>query len=319
MAQQLPLALLCHTQSSNNGDDIQAIAVRRMLHRHCPDRPVEFYLERDTGALFRADDLSVAPPGTKVACVISGWWDGQYTNNFPPSADTVENPLVISFHVNETKKDESYDWLDRGYSLSQPRSLCDPERLALLKNRRVGCRDPHTVRKFHAQGYMHAYLSRCMTMTLGMHLPLVPWGQRSGMYAVDVYPHSAAVAEHIPESVRSRLVLLSQVWEGDLGDIHGKMAAAEDLLDKYRKAQLVITSRLHVALPCLSFGTPVIFSFYNMEDVRFQGLLDTVAVLGRDTVHWDNLRAHTKRPYDWELKVELLSQTVKRWVQTGRE
>ena len=38
-----------------------------------------------------------------------------------------------------------------------------------------------------------------------------------------------------------------------------KFAMAEDLLHKYAKAKLVITSRIHCALPCLALGTPVIF------------------------------------------------------------
>ena len=34
---------------------------------------------------------------------------------------------------------------------------------------------------------------------------------------------------------------------------------AKKLLDKYSKAKLVITSRLHGALPCLALNTPFIF------------------------------------------------------------
>jgi exopolysaccharide biosynthesis predicted pyruvyltransferase EpsI len=34
---------------------------------------------------------------------------------------------------------------------------------------------------------------------------------------------------------------------------------AESVLKKYASAKLVVTSRLHCALPCLAFGTPVIF------------------------------------------------------------
>ena len=52
---------------------------------------------------------------------------------------------------------------------------------------------------------------------------------------------------------------------------------AEDLLHKYAKAKLVITSRIHCALPCLALGTPVIFvnGFDSFVDsCRFDGILE---------------------------------------------
>src|SRR5690606_28318532 len=38
-----------------------------------------------------------------------------------------------------------------------------------------------------------------------------------------------------------------------------KFLLAEELLRKYSTAKLVITSRIHCALPCLALGTPVIY------------------------------------------------------------
>jgi hypothetical protein len=52
---------------------------------------------------------------------------------------------------------------------------------------------------------------------------------------------------------------------------------AEELLHKYAKAKLVITSRIHCALPCLAMGTPVIFvnGFDSFVDsCRFDGILE---------------------------------------------
>ena len=34
---------------------------------------------------------------------------------------------------------------------------------------------------------------------------------------------------------------------------------AKKLLDKYARAKLIISARLHGSLPCLAFNTPVIF------------------------------------------------------------
>src|SRR5690606_30999823 len=56
-----------------------------------------------------------------------------------------------------------------------------------------------------------------------------------------------------------------------------KFKMAETLLKKYAKAKLVITSRIHCALPCLAMGTPVIFvnGFDSFVDsCRFDGILE---------------------------------------------
>jgi hypothetical protein len=53
----------------------------------------------------------------------------------------------------------------------------------------------------------------------------------------------------------------------------------ENLLRRYASAKLVVTSRLHCALPCLGMGTPVIF--INSEGLsagRFEGLLELLRV-----------------------------------------
>ena len=62
-----------------------------------------------------------------------------------------------------------------------------------------------------------------------------------------------------------------------------KFWQAEELLSRYAKAQLVITSRLHCALPCLAMGTPVIFIHPKYhEDTRFAGLREILNGYGPD-------------------------------------
>jgi hypothetical protein len=56
-----------------------------------------------------------------------------------------------------------------------------------------------------------------------------------------------------------------------------KFALAERYLNEYADARLVITSRIHCALPCLAMGVPVIFinAFHNpVDNCRFGGILD---------------------------------------------
>ena len=44
----------------------------------------------------------------------------------------------------------------------------------------------------------------------------------------------------------------------DERDHNALMTLAKNLLNKYASAKLVITSRIHCAIPCLSLGTPVL-------------------------------------------------------------
>lgn len=69
------------------------------------------------------------------------------------------------------------------------------------------------------------------------------------------------------------------------------LAKAEDLICKYSKAQLVVTSRIHCALPCTGVKTPVIFMLNkDMESEknmfgspgRFGGLVDFFRVMVYD-------------------------------------
>ena len=45
-----------------------------------------------------------------------------------------------------------------------------------------------------------------------------------------------------------------------------RFSVAEDFLNKYATAKLVVTSRLHCAIPCLAFGTPVIFIHFGFKN-----------------------------------------------------
>ena len=99
MIDDVPLALLsCGASSSNLGDQVQNIAVRQLLSRFLPHRTIEYYLDRDTGVLLNVRTLErVNDPSIRVAMVYSGWFDGSYTDNFPPNSELVSHWLIISF------------------------------------------------------------------------------------------------------------------------------------------------------------------------------------------------------------------------------
>ncbi len=55
-----------------------------------------------------------------------------------------------------------------------------------------------------------------------------------------------------------------------------RLKIAEEYLDKYSKAKMVITTRLHAALPCLSMKTPVLMLNMATDQYRYSGLHELV-------------------------------------------
>jgi hypothetical protein len=133
------------------------------------------------------------------------------------------------------------------------------------------------------------------------------------IYAVDVDPELFAAL--VPKEIQQRAIHIThefppreatimtrvkwnaayyglrsvQRWDGAqplLGGLVGKLnkrrhvyrtQRAEELLRTYSGAKLVITTRLHCAMPCLAMGTPVILLRRDIdEDPRFGGLRDFV-------------------------------------------
>ena len=54
---------------------------------------------------------------------------------------------------------------------------------------------------------------------------------------------------------------------------------AKKLLDRYAKAKLVISTRIHGALPCLALRTPIIF-INKKYDIRYPGLYELLNTIG---------------------------------------
>jgi hypothetical protein len=58
-----------------------------------------------------------------------------------------------------------------------------------------------------------------------------------------------------------------------------KFRRAQRFLDHYACAAYVVTSRLHVALPCVALGTPAVLLTPDPDDVRFSGYEDMLTIL----------------------------------------
>ena len=95
----------------------------------------------------------------------------------------------------------------------------------------VGCRDPYTLDAVNKISGLKGILSYYATCTFDIYD-----GPRSGV--LRKYHGEKEIPDNAPWGLQ--------------------LAMAENLLNRLKTAELVYTDRLHIALPCISFGTPVI-------------------------------------------------------------
>lgn len=270
---------LSYSTSLNLGDNIQTLAALPFLPR------VDYWIDRDNFELQNNKVLELETKPVKV--IYNGWMDGRWCN-WPPHPRL--QPLFLSFHVNEEETSEAYKSLDRYKSLTG-KSLLDRSVVDYYRTREpIGCRDYSTVEKFKKVG-LDAYFSGCLTLTLGLHQKLIPQTERCGIYKVDVENSLATrlVPNHILAQAKTKTHLLKTQKPNQ-----EKLHLAQELLNEYASASLVITSRLHCALPCLAFGTPLIFLHSNMNDCRWRGLTELMNAFGPksslDGIDWNEVK-----------------------------
>jgi hypothetical protein len=215
----------------NVGDDFQAIAAKRFL----PADAIPIHREL----------ISEFNHHSPVRVVVSGWfmqegasyWDlpgAPPERSWPPSPQV--DPLFISLHLTQTFH----------------ATVFAPSSVEYLRaHAPVGARDMGTLEAL-CERDIPCYFSGCLTLTL----PSTPTRRRDVIYLVDL---DAATTGYIRSRTRTPIVELT----------HGKpilalltpehrLQYAEHVLGLYRAAKCVVTTRLHAALPCLAFGTPVL-------------------------------------------------------------
>jgi len=283
-------------RTENIGDEIQSIAARQFLPR------VDVYVERDS--------LNNVVSDEKIKLIMNGWFTHK-PENWPPSPDI--EPLFISFHITP----------------SAAHQLTSPQSIKYFKQHEpIGCRDYYTVNLLKKKG-VDAYFSGCLTLTLQNTIK-----KRSNeILLVDIDLEDKDIIEYLPrqliqeasfitrssvspnvKKMRELLQYKYRMLYHIIRRIHVNYAAlrflaflakmrcgekklqeAEELLKRYMQAKLVITSRLHGALPCLAFGTPVIFVRKDLNDPRFKGYIEYLQAYSLDEfkqkcyeIKWDS-------------------------------
>ena len=144
------------------------------------------------------------------------------------------------------------------------KKLCEEEVEYLNRYSPIGCRDNYTL-EIMKKYNIPAYLFGCLTATLPRRTENE---KQTVVYCVDM-PNE--LKKHIPKNILDDSVFLSQIAYQN--NMH--LSPEETMRERYEllknTAKMVITSRLHVALPCFAAGIPVVFAtdFYSY---RFRGI-----------------------------------------------
>ncbi len=240
--------LLRYDNSFNLGDEIQSIAAKQFLPH------VDVLIDRDSGNM---NDES------KGAChvIYNAWTDGHY---FKCPLSPMIKPFFLSLHINETNDTETqaYKHLDK-YRVPFAPLVSHAN---FWKNYTpIGCRDTHTFEMFQNNG-IDSFFSGCLTLTLTNDMK----DKRNDEILIVDVTHDQL--HYIPEYIKKKAIYLTHLVKDVLPHVE-KMKLAQNLLNRYKCARLVITSRLHCCLPCLAFETPVYFLHAKaLTDARFLGL-----------------------------------------------
>lgn len=220
--------LIYYRDTDNIGDDILSYAAKRFLPR------VDYYIDREEMDVFVPEETE------PVAAILNGWYL-HYNYTFPPSSYII--PLFVGTHFGRDQMIfGDYSFLDGNASKY------------LQMNEPIGCRDTNTLSVMKEKG-IDSYFSGCLTLTLQ---PFEDVTKTCAVILTDVSQEvETYVGNLLPnQDMIYKTHIIPKEDRGEVWDIREKRV--KEILRLYQGAQLVITTRLHCALPAIALGTPVI-------------------------------------------------------------
>lgn len=225
--------LVVFKETENIGDDIQSYVAIKYLPK------IDYYIEREKL------DLFVPKKKEQVITIMNGWYLHSKIN-FPMSPYIY--PIYVSVHFS------NYD--NAGITNEYLNAYSKKE---LDKYGPIGCRDTNTM-ELLSNANIDNYFTGCLTTTIKKKntikktnkICIVDIDEKAEKYLRDNIgdPNRIIKATHtLDKNKNSKLS-----WETRFKNV-------EKLLDIYQSAELVITSRLHCALPCLALGTNVLLLY----------------------------------------------------------
>lgn len=232
----------------NIGDYIQSLAALQYLPKNC----IPILIGREAIQYYY---------GKKIKLILNGWFKIQEGNKF--TSDQIE-PLYISFHINDI-------------------NINDKNMINHLKKYQpIGCRDFHTFRLLLNYN-INAYFSSCLTTTLDINYLKKKNMRNQEIIFVDFnfgyLPEADNFIKNMTSYNFSKITLLTHQYSTSLTHFE-RFLIADKLLKKYSNAKLLITTRIHAALPCLALRTPVILVNKIYDNLRYEGIYELLNTIG---------------------------------------
>lgn len=221
-----------YPMSTNLGDDIQTIAA--MMFK--PPYESAVFINRDTMAI----DMLKYP---NESVILNGWWTHSPHTAWPPPPQRDGVVVAVSMHICQKARHHfgrHIEWFNR--------SAGD----------KVLARDTDTEQWLKQMGVERVEFGGCLTLTIpeikNTVFPLALQGDEQTHIKEHGHIVFVDVKGHVP-GIQPDTVITHNTT---LKDGNERRKKAMELLCFYAGAQLVVTSRLHCALPCAAMGIPVI-------------------------------------------------------------
>nr|WP_317377400.1 polysaccharide pyruvyl transferase family protein [uncultured Faecalimonas sp.] len=150
--------------------------------------------------------------------------------------------------------------------ISRDTTAITEEEKEYLKNYTpIGCRD-EALHKYLTSNNIENYLNGCLTVTLDKRMQEPEDGK---IYVIEA---PAYALEAMPDKLKKNAIYLENTFYGTYDELVKNTTLEEVVRARYQllkdTASVVITSRMHIASPCIGMGIPVIL-VRNSIDYRF--------------------------------------------------
>ena len=260
LASPIKVGVVAYKKSSNLGDDIQTLAILQNL----PSNVVVVPIDREELYAYRSPE--------PLKCIINGWFMDDATH-WPPHPSL--EPLFVGFHIaNQALLAEKFKSYYMEYSP-------------------IGCRDEATLASLRKLG-VDGYFSGCPTLCLKR-----PSNRKRGNTIEVVDAHKISCDWHTGDSrnLLKRIVQDSKnyryhysshrlpFWMGRLQTFMLWLACRK--LNCYARLPLIVTNRLHVALPAMAMNTPVLFLHSDPNQSRISSYTKDFLYLNPTMIPYD--------------------------------
>ena len=235
-------------EGSNIGDYIQSLAALQFLPKNC--KP--YFVDRDIIQFYHGPDVKL---------IMNGWHRIHEGNKFTSQEIT---PIYVSYHIRNEEK--------------LPLSFINN----IKKYEPIGTRDLYTRDKLKNQG-VKAYFSSCLTTTLDIDYLAKENERTNEIIFIDYKFGDFIPADKYLYSLKAynfnNITYINHQFDIKLTHVE-RFQLAKKLLDKYARAKLIISTRLHGSLPCLALNTPVIYIDKEYNYRRYPGIYELLNTVG---------------------------------------